>query len=297
MKKITCIALLGLSTLVSAQGRFDKVEINVEPVSENIYMLTGPGGNIGISVGDEGVFMIDDQFAPLSEKIQTAIKKVTNKPVKFLVNTHFHGDHAGGNAKFEASGAMIVAHDNVRKRLSENENTANAGLPVITFSDDATFYMNGNDIFITHVHNAHTDGDALVYFVQSNVLHTGDTYFHGRFRFPYIDLNSGGSLAGDIEAAKKGLYLINDDTKIIPGHGPIATKADYQKYYDMLIAIHKNVSQAIKEGKTEDEVVAMESLTSTYYSDEETAKDFISGEKMRRAAYKSITTTEKEMKH
>lgn len=297
MKKITCIALLGLSTLVSAQGRFDNVKINVEPVSENIYMLTGAGGNIGVSVGDEGVFMIDDQFAPLSEKIQAAIKKISDKPIKFLVNTHFHGDHAGGNAKFEASGAMIVAHDNVRKRLSENEKTAGAGLPVITFSDDATFYMNGNDIFITHVHQAHTDGDALVYFVQSNVLHTGDTYFHGRFRFPYVDLNSGGSLAGDIEAAKKGLMIINNNTKIIPGHGPVATKADYQKYHDMLVGIHKNVSKAIKDGKTEEEIAAMESLTSDYYSDEVTAKDFINGEKMRRAAYKSITTVEKEMKH
>ncbi|MEP0263621.1 MBL fold metallo-hydrolase [Dokdonia sp.] len=297
MKKITCIALFCIATLASAQGRFDNVKINVEPVSENIYMLTGAGGNIGVSIGDEGVFMIDDQFAPLSEKIQSAIKKISDKPIKFLVNTHFHGDHSGGNANFEASGTMIVAHDNVRKRLAATEKTAGAGLPVITFSDDATFYMNGNDIFITHVHNAHTDGDALVYFVQSNVLHTGDTYFHGRFRFPYIDLNSGGSLAGDIEAAKKGLMIINNDTKIIPGHGPVATRADYQKYHDMLVAIHKNVSQAIKEGKTEDEVVAMQSLTSAYYSDEETAKDFISGEKMRRAAYRSITSIEKEMKH
>ena len=296
MKKITLIALLAISYISCAQGRFDTVEIKVIPVSADIYMLQGAGGNIGISVGDEGVFMIDDQFAPLSEKITAAIKTISDKPVKFLVNTHFHGDHSGGNANFEAAGAMIVAHDNVRKRLAENEKTANAGLPVITFSDDATFYMNGNDIFITHVHNAHTDGDALVYFIQSNVLHTGDTFFHGSHKFPYIDINRGGSLRGDIKAAKKGLLMINDSTKIIPGHGPLATKADYQKYHDMLVGIHKNVSQAIKEGKTEEEVVAMESLTADYYADKEAENSFITGEKIRRAAYKSIIA-EKEMNH
>ena len=296
MKKSILIALFAISSICYSQGRFDNVKIKIEPVSDNIYMLQGAGGNIGISVGDDGVFMIDDQFAPLSEKIISAIKTISEKPVKFLLNTHFHGDHAGGNANFEAAGAMIVAHDNVRKRLESNEKTANSGLPVITFSDDATFYMNGNDIFITHVHNAHTDGDALVYFVQSNVLHTGDTYFHGRFKFPYIDITNGGSLEGDIEAAKKGLMIINDSTKIIPGHGPIASKADYQKYHDMLIGIYKNVSNAIKAGKTEEEIVKMETLTSMYYSDKETEKDFINGEKIRRAAYRSIIT-EKEMAH
>ena len=296
MKKVILIALFAVTSFSYSQGRFDNVKIKVEPVSNNIYMLQGAGGNIGISIGDDGVFMIDDQFAPLSEKIIAAIKTLSDNPVKFLVNTHFHGDHSGGNANFEAAGTMIVAHDNVRKRLAANEKTANAGLPVITFSDDATFYMNGKDIFITHVHNAHTDGDALVYFVQSNVLHTGDTYFHGRFKFPYIDITNGGSLAGDIEAAKKGLLIINNSTKIIPGHGPIASKADYQKYHDMLVGIYENVTNAIKDGKTEEEIAHMEALTSMYYSDKETEKDFITGEKIRRAAYKSILA-EKEMKH
>lgn len=296
MKKSILIALFTITSIGYAQGRFDNVKIKIEPVSDNIYMLQGAGGNIGISVGEDGVFMIDDQFAPLSDKIITAIKAISDKPVTFLVNTHFHGDHSGGNANFEAAGAMIVAHNNVRKRLESNKNTANAGLPVITFSDNATFYMNENDIFITHVHNAHTDGDALVYFVQSNVLHTGDTYFHGRFKFPYIDIKNGGSLAGDIKAAKKGLLLINTSTKIIPGHGPIASKADYQKYHDMLIGIYENVSNAIKAGKTEEEITKMETLTSMYYSDKETEKDFITGEKIRRAAYQSILA-EKEMNH
>lgn len=283
MKKTILLALILTSTLACAQGRFDKVEITVEKVTENLYMLQGAGGNIGISTGEDGVFMVDDQFAPLSEKIQAAINTISDKPVKFLMNTHFHGDHTGGNINFEAKGALIVAQDNVRKRLAENKTE---GLPVITFSNDATFYMNGNDIFLTHVHNAHTDGDALVYFAQSNVLHTGDTFFNGRF--PYIDLKRGGSLKGDIAAAKKGLMIINDDTKVIPGHGSLATKADYQSYHDMLVGINTNVSKAIKEGKTEDEVAAMESLTSQWLTDAQVEGQFIDGEKMRRTAYQSI---------
>lgn len=283
------VLLLGffITTIACGQGRFDKVEIKVEKVTENIYMLVGAGGNIGISTGEDGVFMVDDQFAPLSKKIQEAIATLSDKPVKFLMNTHFHGDHTGGNPNFEAAGALIVAQDNVRKRLAENKTE---GLPVITFSDDATFYMNGNDIFLTHVHNAHTDGDALVYFAQSNVLHTGDTFFNGRF--PYIDIKRGGSLAGDIAAAKKGLMITNADTKIIPGHGELASREDYQNYHDMLVGIQANVTQAIRDGKTEDEVATDESLTSQWLTDAQVEGQFINGEKMRRTAYQSIVGTQ-----
>ncbi len=286
MKKTLLFFISIISYMGMAQDRFANVKVEVLPAGDNIYMLTGAGGNVGISVGEDGVFMIDDQFAPLSEKLTNAIKTVSDKPVKFLVNTHFHGDHAGGNANFEAAGAMIVAHDNVRKRLAADERTANAGLPVITFSDDATFYMNGNDIFITHVHHAHTDGDALIYFAQSNVLHTGDTFFKGMY--PFIDINRGGSIDGDIAAAKKGLMIINDDTKIMPGHGPIATKAEYQAYYDMLKGIRDNVAKAIASGKSEEEVAKMETLTSDYYTDEEASKFFINGERLRRTIYLSL---------
>lgn len=292
MKKISILSVFLISLMGFAQDRFAKVQIEVIPVSDNIYMLKGAGGNVGISVGDDGVFMIDDQFAPLSEKLQNAIKTVSDKPVKFLVNTHFHGDHSGGNANFEAAGALIVAHDNVRKRLAADERTASAGLPVITFSDDATFFMNEDDIFVTHVHQAHTDGDALIYFTQSNVLHTGDTFFNGMF--PFIDINRGGSIDGDIAAAQKGLLLINDDTQIIPGHGPVATKADYQNYYDMLKGLRANVAQAIAQGKTEDEVGAMESLSSDYYTDEEAAKFFIKGDVIRKTVYRSLKNPPKE---
>lgn len=274
-----------ITSVACSQDRFKDVEITVEKVSDHIYMLQGAGGNIGVSTGEDGIFMIDDQFAPLSDKIMAAIKTVSDEPVKFLVNTHFHGDHSGGNENFEAAGALIVAQDNVRKRLSENKKT---GLPVITFSEDATFYQNGDDIFLTHVHNAHTDGDALVYFAQSNVLHTGDTFFNGRF--PYIDMNRGGSIQGDLEAAQKGLMLINNETKIIPGHGALATRDDYKKYKNMLESVVKEVSKAISMGKTEQEVIAMESITSSFYTDQETANDFISGPKFRKTAYQSLKT-------
>jgi glyoxylase-like metal-dependent hydrolase (beta-lactamase superfamily II) len=267
-----------------AQGRFDTVQIKMDQVADQVYMLTGAGGNIAISIGEDGVFMVDDQFAPLSAKIKKAIATVTDREVSFLVNTHFHGDHTGGNANFAATGAIIVAHDNVRKRLAEDP--SKEGLPVITFSDDTTFYMNSNDIFITHVHNAHTDGDALVYFAQSNVLHTGDTFFNGRF--PYIDVNRGGSIDGDIAAAQKGLMLINDNTVIIPGHGPKGTKTDYKNYLTMLKTIRANVQQAIDQGKTETEIAAMPSLTNAFFTDAQVAKDFISGPKMRIAVYKSL---------
>ena len=284
MKYLYTLAFLSFSLVACAQGRFESVEITIEPAGENIYMLTGAGGNIAISIGNDGVFMIDDQFAPLSEKIIAAIKTISDKPIKFLVNTHFHGDHTGGNANFAKTGTMIIAHENVRKRLLENDDSS--ALPVITFSEDATFYMNDNDIFITHVHQAHTDGDALVYFAQSNVLHTGDTFFNGRF--PYIDINRGGSIDGDIEAAKKGLMLVNADTKIIPGHGKIGTKTDYQNYLEMLIEIRANVKEAITLGKTEEEINNMESLTSKFFTDAATAKEFISGPKMRATVYKSL---------
>lgn len=292
MKYFTAIIFAFITSIANAQGNFNNVKITITPVTDNIYMLQGAGGNIGISTGKDGVFMIDDQFAPLSEKIIKAISAVSNEPVRFLVNTHFHGDHSGGNANFEATGAMIVAHDNVRKRLVANEKTANAGLPVITFSEDATFYQNGDDVFLTHVHNAHTDGDALVYFAQSNVLHTGDTFFNGRF--PFIDTNRGGSIQGYIEAVKKGMILINDDTKIIPGHGNLATKENYLAFSKMLEGVYANVKKAINDNKTIEEVTAMESLTSKYHTDKETEKDFISGPKFRATVYTSIKENMKE---
>ncbi len=278
---------LFLSTSVFAFQDMKDVQIEVIPVNENIYMLKGAGGNIGVSIGDDGVFMIDDQFAALTPKIIEAVKTISDKPVNFLVNTHYHGDHTGGNKNFEKEGALIVAHENVRKRLKEDEkNTDQSGLPIITFHKKMQLHLNGDDIMVVHVHNAHTDGDALIYFPKSNVLHTGDTFFNGMF--PYIDLKSGGSVAGDIEAAKTGLMLINAETKIIPGHGSLATYEDYKKYLNMLEGIHANVLTAIEAGKSREAVLADESLTNKYMSDAAAEKAFINGPKIRGTFYDSI---------
>ena len=265
------------------------VKIEVVPVKENIYMLVGGGGNIGVSVGKDGVFMIDDKYVPMSSKIVEAVKTISDQPVKYLVNTHHHGDHTGGNANFEKQGTLIFAHENVRKRLKEDErNTEQSGLPIITFDNKMNLYLNGDDIMVVHVHNAHTDGDALIYFPKSNVLHTGDTFFNGMF--PFIDLNSGGSVAGDIEAARAGLLLINTATKIIPGHGPLASYADYEKYLNMLEGIQTNVKAAIAEGKSREEILADESLTKEYISDAAAEKAFINGPKIRGTYYDNLTS-------
>lgn len=252
-------------------------------------MLVGQGGNIGILTGDDGVIMIDDQFAKLSDKIMASIETLSGLPVKFLVNTHFHGDHSGGNANFQKKGAIIVAHENVRKRLKDEEkNPQGNGLPIITFSGDVTLHVNNNDVLITPVHNAHTDGDALIYFSTANVLHTGDTFFNGNF--PYIDLKSGGSVNGLIAAAEKGLLIINKDTKIIPGHGEVASYDDYKNYLSMLKAIRKNVQAAIEEGKSKEQIIADESLTGEFYKDVIVEKSFINGPRIRETFYTSLTS-------
>ena len=277
--------LLLISAPLFAFQEMENVEIEIIPVNGNVSMLTGRGGNIGVLTGADGVFMIDDQFAALSPKIKTALQSLSDQPVKFLVNSHFHGDHTGGNTNFQQEGALIIAHENVRKRLKKEED--NAGLPIITFNDEVQLHINGNDIMVIHVDNAHTDGDALIYFPQSNVLHTGDTFFNGRF--PYIDLKSGGSVNGVIEAVKLGLSIINTDTKIIPGHGVLASYSDYQEYLNMLEGIRNNVQKAIGENRSKEKVVQDENLTKEFYSDEEMKDSFINGEKIRETFYISLT--------
>ncbi len=285
----TCIQLSIIFSLISISVKaqnFDDAVIESIKLSDQIYVLTGPGGNIGISIGNDGVFVIDDKFAPLAPKIEAAINVLTDKHVKFLVNTHHHGDHTGGNVNMEKLGATIIAHDNVRQHLAMDDSKSNIdGLPIITFNDKLSLYINGEKVSVFHVDHAHTDGDAMLYFNGSNVLHTGDVYFNNMF--PYIDLSSGGSINGYIEAVKKGLEAINDDTKIIPGHGKVSNKAEYKMFLSMLETLKANVLTEIEKGKTEDEIAADTSITKTY-DDLGFSWAFIDSEKIRRTLYKSL---------
>ena len=286
IKILPCILLLASVSWSCAQ---QEVNIQTHQLSDRVYMLVGQGGNIGVSVGEDGVFLIDDQFAPLTPKILEAVRAISKKPLHFVVNTHYHGDHTGGNANLHQEGATIIAHNNVRTRLLEPKRDGSSNpkeaLPVITFNDELSLHMNGESVSVYHVQNAHTDGDAVLYFTESNVVHTGDTYF--KDRYPYIDLNSGGSVDGYIAAVKRSLMLMDDSTKIIPGHGSLATKQDYQNFLMMLEALRDKVLQAIAEGKTEAEVASDESITK-HYDNLGYSWRFISSEKIRTTFYKSL---------
>ncbi|MEM9617578.1 MAG: MBL fold metallo-hydrolase [Pseudomonadota bacterium] len=266
-----------------AQRDFSAVEIKVTEVTDGIYMLEGSGGNIGLSVGEDGAFVIDDQFAPLSDKIMAAIKTVTDKPVEFVLNTHHHGDHTGGNEAFGETGAYIVAHDNVRGRLAAAEDTPDAALPVITFSESATFHRNDQEIHIFHPDNAHTDGDAIVYFRDANVVHMGDVFFSRRY--PFIDVSSGGDIDGFISALEATAAMVDDDVKIIPGHGPLSTKADIEATAAMLNEVRARVQALIDQGLDEDAAAAADPLADL---NEEWGWRFIDGERMTRAAYQTL---------
>jgi len=289
MKNIFVFIVILTSLLSFTQSRFDNVEIKAEQLSENIYVLFGAGGNIGLSVGEDGIFIIDDQFAPLSNKILSKIKTLSDKPLKFLVNTHWHGDHTGGNKNIAKAGATIIAHDNVKARLLKPRRDGSLNpkeaLPIITFNDKLSITINNEPIAVFHVANAHTDGDALLYFTESNVLHTGDTYFKGRY--PYIDLNSGGSVNGYIEATKRGLMVIDEDTKIIPGHGTVSNKEEYQGFLKMLETIKARVNKAIEEDKTEEDVKTDTSITKEY-DDLGYGTGFINSERIRLTFYRSL---------
>ena len=274
-----------------------KREVKIEPtkITESIYMLKGQGGNIGLFVGEDGVFMIDDQFAHLTPKILKAIEKITDKPVKYLINTHWHGDHTGGNQNMSKEGAVIISHKNVRKRMGMESvvrgktkpASPKEALPVITFTEDMMVHFNGEDVLISHVHDAHTDGDAHIYFTKSNVLHMGDTYFQGKY--PYIDLTSGGSIEGYIASAEKALLMIDDTTVIIPGHREISNKNELLAYKNMLVTLRYRVQNKINEGKTVEEVKKDTSITKEY-DDKKYGDWFITSEGIRETIYKSLTS-------
>lgn len=247
------------------QQDFSQVEIKVERLAPGVAVLFGAGGNIGLSYGEDGNVIVDDQFAPLTDKIAAAIAGLDPDPVRFVINTHWHFDHTGGNENLGKRGAVILAHDNVRTRMSTEQFIAalnlkvpaspQGALPVVTFAEGVTLHLNGDTLHVVHVANAHTDGDSLVHWQKADVLHMGDTFFHGA-SFPFIDLSSGGSIDGVIASAEKGLEIAGPGTRVIPGHGPVATRQDLVAYRNMLVDIRGKVAAAIAAGRTLDQIKA-----------------------------------------
>ncbi len=273
---------VSLTLLGNAQQNMDTVKIRPVMVTDNIYMLKGSGGNIGVFVGKDGTLVIDNQFAPLSNKINGAIKTIDPGEIRFLVNTHLHGDHSGGNENFKRMGATIVAHDQVRERMTKeqvnkvfNRTTPPRdpdALPVITFADKINFHLNEEDIELIHLDKGHTDGDVLVHFKKANVYHTGDAFV--RYGYPFIDVSSGGTFSGFLSSLDKMLTLLDDNSKIIPGHGELATKADVKALRDKLYDIRDQVLTALKKGKKTEDIPAL-GITDKY--DAELGKGFLKG--------------------
>ncbi len=262
------LGIAGLTPAFAQQQDFSKVEIKTIKLGDTLYMLMGEGGNIGVSAGADGVYLIDDQYAPLSEKIMAAVKAISDKPVKYVINTHWHGDHTGGNENFGKAGATIIAHEAVRARMEKGGElaafkmvvppAAAGALPVITFSDKAALHLNGETSNLIHVDPAHTDGDTIIHWPAANIIHTGDTFVNGFF--PFVDISSGGRLDGIIKSADMVLALADDKTKIIPGHGPLATRADLARFRAMLATVRERVTAAKAAGKTAEEWAASKPL-------------------------------------
>lgn len=272
----------------------NEVTVRAEKVADGLYFVTGRGGNLALSIGDEGVFLVDDQYAPLTDAIRQVIAQLTDQPVKFVLNTHWHADHTGGNENLGKLGTVVIAHDNVRTRMSTEQfstfwerptDPSPAGaLPVVTFNDTLTFHMNGLTIRAFHVAGAHTDGDAIVHFVEANVIHMGDVLFYTWY--PYIDVSAGGSIRGTIAAVESVLPLVDEDTVVLPGHGVITDKAGLIEYRDMLNGIAERIQALIDEGKSLEEIQA---ARPTADWDAVWGQNFMSPERFVRLVYGHLT--------
>src|SRR5580700_4338553 len=308
MRKMSTLfaACLFASTLAASQEQdFSKVQMKVSRVAGNVYMLQGAGGNIGASIGDDGIVIVDDQYAPLADKIQDALKGITDKPVRFIINTHYHPDHTGGNAYFQKQ-APIIAQDNVRKRLEsgggigngssihmDNKLAPHDALPIITFDHDVTVHLNGEDIRALYFPAGHTDGDSIIFFPHSNLVHMGDDFV--TYGFPFIDVESGGSINGMIDAVQQVVPQLPPDVKVIPGHGPVSNLDDVRAYLGMLKETRDAVQKALKEGKTLDQMKQAKLLEPW----KKYSGDFVNQDVFLETVYNSLTgqRTGKLIKH
>ena len=302
MKHASLLVFLGIlltAGVAHAQEQdWSKVTIKTIKVTESIYMLQGSGGNIGVSVGEDGVIVIDDQYAPLTPKIQEAISKLSTKPIKFVINTHWHGDHVGGNENLAAAGAVIIAHDNVRKRMSSEQFIAlmstkvppspEKALPIVTFTSDITLHFNGEDIHVMHVDATHTDGDAVIVFPKAKVIHMGDCYM--TISYPFADISSGGSFDGFISTSDKIAGMADATTKIIPGHGPLSNAAELKAWRDMLVEIRAAVKKLAAGGKS---LADVQKAKPTAKWDEKWGGKFIKADQVVEFAYTAVKASKK----
>lgn len=249
---LSALLLFALAQTAQAQRDFSNVEVVAHHVAGNVYYLEGAGGNIGITVGDDGVVMIDDQYAPLTDRIVAAIRGLTDKEIRFLINTHVHGDHTGGNENLGRMGVLILARDEVRVRLAAQ--SPNSGLPVLTYSDSITIHLNGEEVFAFPAPPAHTDGDSYILFRDSDVIHSGDVFRTGAF--PVIDTNNGGTLDGTLQALGLLIGAAGPDTLILPGHGSVSTRMDVMAFRDMILDVKNRVEPMVAQGMSYEQVVA-----------------------------------------
>lgn len=272
----------------------DQVEYIATPLSPTVTMIKGRGGNIAVSSGEDGVFIIDDQVEPLTDQLLASISKVSDQPIRFVINTHYHGDHVGGNETLGKAGSVIIAHDNIRHRMSSDQVSiffdettpawAKDSLPIVTFNDRVTLHLNGEAVTVTHVPRGHTDGDSIVHFPDSNVIHMGDIFFNGLY--PFIDLDGGGSIQGTIAAVELGIGMADDETRIIPGHGPMSDLSGMQEYLAFLIKARDNVQALIDQGMSLQQAVAAKP---TAEWDEILGKVWITPEQWVTFIYNSLT--------
>ncbi len=287
------ILLLAVAGVIT-QPNFDEVKISTTKLAENVYVMMGAGGNIGVSAGKDGVVLIDDEYTPLTQKVKAAVVSISDQPIKFVINTHWHNDHTGGNEDLGEAGAVIVAHETVRNRLSTEQfmsffnlrtpPSPEAALPVVTFAKEVSLHVNGDELHVFHVAPGHTDGDVIIHWRDSNVIHAGDLFFTSSY--PFIDLDSGGAIGGIIAAADQMIDLADEATQVIPGHGTMSNKKDLMAWRDMVTTIRSRIEMQMKEGKSLDEILASKP---TEEFDEKWGKGFIEPDQFVQLVHQSLS--------